>query len=458
MRRLFLLLCLGLTIPALSFGQPLQGTIYGEVGPGIVQVSDTCYVPADSILTILPGTTLSFTGPFSIEVQGSVMAVGNEAEPVQFCNDETSSFDWTGFRFINSDSSSFVHCSFVDAMAGEQSPESYGGAIYMNRAIINFEYCTFTGNYASKGGALYVYNSTAYLTCSLLEENSAQVEGGALYISGSDFTIFRCIFNSNSAVTRGGVFSILNSPESMYNCTFINNEAAIGAAIYHISNTVQLYNSIFAGNIGQSTIINDMNANFIAQYNCFYENDENFEGDNLHPALGMILRVNQNGDSCDFFYNLYRDPVLSPWRGDHGEVYILENSPCIDAGDPASEVYDPDGSIPDMGAYPYSADDVTDPPQSSAIPGTFAFEDVYPNPFNGDVTIGYSLPSTSAVKADVYALDGRLVTSLSVPMRQAGNGQVHWRPDVSLSSGVYLVKLTATDLNMTGLTKVVYVK
>ena len=66
--------------------------------------------------------------------------------------------------------------------------------------------------------------------------------------------------------------------------------------------------------------------------------------------LGVLDRVNANGDSTDVFGNLFMDPELA-MEGDFPDFYFpTEDSPCIDAGDPEGDP-DPDSTRADIGAF-----------------------------------------------------------------------------------------------------------
>jgi hypothetical protein len=51
--------------------------------------------------------------------------------------------------------------------------------------------------------------------------------------------------------------------------------------------------------------------------------------------------------------NIDEDPLF--WDAEGGDFHLMPGSPCIDAGDPTSPL-DPDGSIADMGAFPFDPD------------------------------------------------------------------------------------------------------
>lgn len=109
--------------------------------------------------------------------------------------------------------------------------------------------------------------------------------------------------------------------------------------------------------------------------------------------LGVIARVNANGDSCDDWYNIYRDPIFKGSVADsiaverdlkiatdpsrvrdtslvkkaskdlldnqaaqarhqeYPKYFLSPYSPCIDAGRPGKQYADIDGSKNDMGLY-----------------------------------------------------------------------------------------------------------
>ena len=75
----------------------------------------------------------------------------------------------------------------------------------------------------------------------------------------------------------------------------------------------------------------------------------------------------------------------------------------------------------------------------------------YPNPFNPETTISFSLPSSGKVRLDVYNLRGQLVRSLIDTRLEAGTHSVIWngKDDSGRDSatGVYLFKLNTDQGN-----------
>ncbi len=70
----------------------------------------------------------------------------------------------------------------------------------------------------------------------------------------------------------------------------------------------------------------------------------------------------------------------------------------------------------------------------------------YPNPFNPETTIAFSVPTTGPASLKIYNLKGQLIRTLVDDVREAGNHTVVWNGkdsnDSSVSSGLYFYRLT----------------
>ena len=78
----------------------------------------------------------------------------------------------------------------------------------------------------------------------------------------------------------------------------------------------------------------------------------------------------------------------------------------------------------------------------SSDPKAFALEANYPNPFNPETRIAFTLPETGPVKLVVYDVVGRKVDTLVDDVLSAGRHEVTWHVG-TLPSGVYLYRITA---------------
>lgn len=91
--------------------------------------------------------------------------------------------------------------------------------------------------------------------------------------------------------------------------------------------------------------------------------------------------------------------------------------------------------------------DVPTTPAEVQVPRTYSLSQNYPNPFNPTTILRFGLPTTSAIKLDVFDVQGRLVETLVDGWREAGYHEVSWTPDESLPSGIYVYRLQAPDFS-----------
>ncbi len=75
-----------------------------------------------------------------------------------------------------------------------------------------------------------------------------------------------------------------------------------------------------------------------------------------------------------------------------------------------------------------------------AYPTTTVLHAPYPNPFNGRVSIPFSMRTSGEVKVTVYDSFGREVALLQSEFKVSGSHQITWMPE-SMPSGTYMVKV-----------------
>jgi uncharacterized protein (DUF362 family) len=78
------------------------------------------------------------------------------------------------------------------------------------------------------------------------------------------------------------------------------------------------------------------------------------------------------------------------------------------------------------------------------LPRGFVLNYNYPNPFNPQTTISYSLPEEVLVNLTVYSLHGRKIETLVNERQGAGDYEFIWRP-ADVVSGIYFYRLRAGD-------------
>ena len=64
----------------------------------------------------------------------------------------------------------------------------------------------------------------------------------------------------------------------------------------------------------------------------------------------------------------------------------------------------------------------------------------YPNPFNPETKLTYSLPSTGEISLNVYNINGKLVDTLIKGQQSSGSHEITFNAS-NLPSGVYFARL-----------------
>ena len=82
--------------------------------------------------------------------------------------------------------------------------------------------------------------------------------------------------------------------------------------------------------------------------------------------------------------------------------------------------------------------------QSDPIPEYYELSEPYPNPFNAETTIGFSLPLKDILNIDIYDMNGRKIQSLIHGIFDSGYQEIHWDAG-ELSSGIYFIQMSSRD-------------
>jgi len=253
----------------------------------------------------------------------------------------------------------------------------------------------------------------------------------SLYILGSDYVSGAPLW------TRENI--------QMVNCTFTNNQGRSGL-IYAGGFTVfNMYNNI----------IHACEPDIITLSCPASAPSSSIISHNLFDNLGAIN--NSNNWTISYDNNINGDPLFT---GDGPYPQALsEDSPAINAGTMDIPAYDfplvdlagnmrvgnMDDWLIDIGAYEYqwpiSDSDEVAKPLGTALIGN------YPNPFNPETAIGFSLAKGGNVSVDVYNIKGQKVCSLVNDLLVAGVHRVVWNGvddyNKSVGSGVYFYQLRA---------------
>jgi len=319
----------------------------------------------------------------------------------------------------------------------------YGGGIWCHYSNPILQNVTITGNSVSEyGGGIYCMQSSPSLENVTISGNSTSVWGGGIACHESSPSLENVIIIDNFAgLSGGGIHCQYSSNPSLKNVTMSGNSANYaGGGIYCMNNS----NPCLENSILWNDLPNEISGSAFITYS-------DIQGG--WTGIG----------------NIDEDPLF---MGAGGYPFsLLEDSPCIDDGNPDQIFYDPeDPTNPGFGLYPAMGTIINDmgayggpnancwPPVDIEdnvivqIPETFLHQN-YPNPFNPSTTINYSLIENSKVSLNIYNIKGQKVKQLVRDQRTAGQHSVIWngRDDngKSVSSGIYFYKLITDNFEKT---------
>lgn len=186
----------------------------------------------------------------------------------------------------------------------------------------------FTIQNNAVSSAIYISSSYPFIQYNVItsNRNGATDEPSAVRIVGGGGVFRRNLLENNGGIAN--VYIDNGSTVQFYNNTIVNSERA-GVILYDDGASL-FQNNIIVGCPYYGLIANGQST---PDYNDIWDNNPNY----------ITVTPGANDISLD---PLFADPA--------GEDFSLqEDSPCIDAGNPAPQYNDPDGSRNDMGAYPH---------------------------------------------------------------------------------------------------------
>lgn len=185
----------------------------------------------------------------------------------------------------------------------------------------------------SRGGAMYLENSSPTISNCRFISNYSLTQGGTLYLSGGSPSFSDCEFSLNDGGVAGGAFYLTGTGDvSIYRCNFNNNNSDMSSVLFVeelVQVTISL--SIFKDNHTQYLSALYLNTNFPIQHridNCLFIN--NFietPFDQSDPTTIFSENTGLTVINCNF-YNPASSPDSGNFAVDGGGNYFN----CIFSG------------------------------------------------------------------------------------------------------------------------------
>jgi hypothetical protein len=285
---------------------------------------------------------------------------------------------------------------------------SAGGAVYCrsSNCTATIKGCMIVTNVASSGGGIFCYESVPVIAACRIVGNWAAASGGGVSSSEASPSIADCVIAGNRAEKGGGVYS-RNGTVEILNCTVTGNWATYGGGLCCYDDGAALIeNSIVWDNSGEyGTQIALRTRTFYcngrwcwpAGYwyypslcTAYYSDIQDTQGAIYSEILCTFTMIAGNLHIDPLFTEdgYWSDPADSntPVEANYpgavwvdGDYHLLEDSPCIGAGDPnyapQPDQTDMDGGPRiicgriDMGPYEYKPDC----PTLTLYPASFSF-------------------------------------------------------------------------------------
>ena len=238
-------------------------------------------------------------------------------------------------KFINQTGeivSSLKYCEITNGI--KSGVDSSGGGIFLESANILLDHILIHDNIAGGyGGGMYMRNSSPILDYVDFYDNTAHYDGGGFFCNNSSPIITKSLIVGNSTQWEGGGFACFaGSQPEIYGATISDNSAMQnGPAIATLYDSrVTLVNCIVYENY-IDVYLSESSEIYIA-----------YSGEVLATYCDIRNGIGESyfGDTC-----FDDDPLLD------NNYELLATSPCIDAGNPAPQYDDPDGSYADIGRF-----------------------------------------------------------------------------------------------------------
>ena len=423
-------------------------------------IIDEFIVDEGDTLIIEQGVTVIISENVNIRVMGVLLVYGAYDDPV-FFNPVTDTIGW-GIIDINSPGSQSIISNAIvtdGRIITHDVNMSINNVDFVNRQSLNWD-----------GAIVRVLGGAANITqCSVTGSGSGE---GFLIHNIDNVLVTQCSFfnipdavefiNVNNGVIRQNVFSDMpDDAIDLNNCSNVvidsniitnaeDRGMEIGSENFGSSENIKVNRNLIIG-CNEGVIFKENSYGSLSN-NTFYKNNiavSSIESQNNKTGSSVVIQnsIFSQSVDADFYFddvstigveyslsdkelpdginNLLDNPLfVDPEENDFS---LLDDSPCIDVGDPQSP-FDPDNTISDMGAFYFNSD------TSSIFENELLSITAYPNPFREKFYITYQLRSENTITLTLFDIAGAEIYSTINKLQSSGYHTI----EIDISEYIYV--------------------
>ena len=297
------------------------------------------------------------------------------------------------------------------------------------------------------GGGVYCkFDSNPNFTDCVFRENTSSSGAAMNFNDSSNPRLFRALITNNHSTNSSGAFSCGNeSHPVIINSTICNNTAITAGVSYIYDSHPVFVNTIIWNNTPEAFKFSDWEE-YDNSITFAYSDVQGGVEDIINSEYATINWLDGNIDTDPLFNDPINDFNLNP------------DSHCIDTGTSFFEWNNETlvnmnsdeyiGIAPDMGVYEYG---VTNAFDEIVISTEKIILSNYPNPFNPETTIYFSVAQNSDfVNLEIYNLKGQKIRQYAILNNQSS---IVWDGtddnNKPVASGIYFYKLKAGKFEIT---------
>ena len=274
---------------------------------------------------------------------GGIFATGSQLTLQNVVLTNNTAGDDGGGLFVNN-STLFINDSRITGNSA-----SDGGGIFtrdsnvvISDSIISNNTTETTTSSGDDGGGIYVRGGSASILNTSIIENNANDEGGGIFVRQSTFTLSNSTVSGNNVGDDGGGINVdFQANASIIHSTFSNNTSGrIGGGISVSSGSLNLSNSLVAGNKAEASVLpsSEINLSVTASLNFLGRNlvgdDSNTlaQATNFSPPSSVILATSDSSQAASLV------SIINPLGFNDGITQthaLVEGSPAIDVANTA---------------------------------------------------------------------------------------------------------------------------